>query len=76
MTNAFSKHFNGVSYAPKFESGRPDMVFQTWKHKEIFENSGFTWNSRQGNWVDKWGNSMILGQELLTIDRAVAQNII
>tara|TARA_R110000744_G_scaffold214609_2_gene333377 strand:+ start:80 stop:328 length:249 start_codon:yes stop_codon:yes gene_type:complete len=59
MTNCFSKHTNGVSFAPKFESDEErDHAFMSERCRESFIQRGYIWSNKAGNWIDKWGQPL------------------
>jgi len=65
MTNAFSKHQMGVSFAPKHAPDIPPQVaYMSASCQQSFEHRGYTWNAHQGNWVDKWGMPLRMAKQI------------
>jgi hypothetical protein len=65
MTNAISKHAMGVSFAPKEAPDLPPhTAFMSSSCQRSFEHRGYTWNAKQGNWVDKWGMPMRMAKQI------------
>ena len=65
MTNAFSKHAMGVSFAPKHAPDLPpNVAYMSANCQRSFEMRGYTWNAQQNNWVDKWGMPLRMAKQI------------